>query len=319
VGIGAIHVVGGTLGIPELLIVLLLVGQCFTPVLTLKRIFHYAYFVPTIAASMFELLDATAPVMDKAAIRPQTADIRPPLVFEQVTFHYPTTSRLALKDVSFTLMPGQNLALVGRSGAGKTTVTSLMLRFFDPQKGRITIGGVNLRDLPLADLRRLISVVSQDVYLFHGTIRENLLFARPDAKERDLVTAARMAAAHEFIMATPDGYNTVVGERGLKLSGGERQRIAIARALLKDAPILILDEATSSVDIANETAIQKALRNITYGRSVLTIAHRLSTVKQADAILVLDSGRLLENGTHQSLLELNGVYASLAATQEERS
>ena len=318
VGLGALHVARGVLGISELLIVLLLVGQCFAPVLTLKRTFHYAYYVPTIAASIFELLDAATPVVEKTAARPRKK-VGPPLVFDQVTFRYPAASRPALQDVSFTLSPGQNLALVGRSGAGKTTITSLMLRFFDPQQGRITLGGVDLRDMPLADLRRLFSVVSQDVYLFHGTIRENLLLARPEAQDGELTAAAQMAAAHDFIMATPDGYDTVVGERGLKLSGGERQRIAMARAFLKDAPILILDEATSSVDIANEAAIQEALKEVTRGRSVLTIAHRLSTVRRADSILVLDSGRLLENGDHQSLIELNGVYARLAAPQGGRS
>jgi len=314
VGLGSLHLSQGSLAPSDLLIILLLVAQCFAPVLTLKRTFHYAYYVPTIATSIFELLDATPPIIETAAPTP-AAELTPSLAFDQVTFRYPTAARPALIDVSFTAPPGQTIALVGRSGAGKTTSVSLMLRFFDPLEGRITLGGVDLRNMALSDLRRRIAVVSQDVYLFHGSIRENLLLARPDATEAELIAAATMAAAHDFIMATPDGYESVVGERGLKLSGGERQRIAIARALLKDAPILILDEATSSIDLANEAIIQEALQRVMRGRTVLIIAHRLSTVRQADRILVLDSGRLIETGDHDNLIGLQGVYARLATLQ----
>ncbi|MFH1135516.1 MAG: ABC transporter ATP-binding protein [Pseudomonadota bacterium] len=314
VALGSLHLARGTLGTMELIIILLLAGQCFTPVLTLKKAFHYAYYVPTIADSIFKLLDAEAAVPEPAAPR-SPAESPPSLAFERVTFRYRAESPPALENISLTLPPGKTMALVGRSGAGKTTVASLALRFLDPQEGRITLGGVDIRDMTLADLRRRIAVVSQDVYLFHGSIRENLLFARPDASEAELIAAATMAAAHDFIMAMPDRYETVVGERGLKLSGGERQRIAIARALLKDAPILILDEATSSLDMANEAAIQEALKRATRGRTVLVIAHRLSTIRRADGILVLDSGRLIENGDHESLTELAGVYARLAAFQ----
>ena len=314
IGIGSVHLAQGILSPVELIIILLLAGQCFAPVLTLKRAFHYVYYVPTVSTSIFELLDAEPGILETKAPK-ATAGLEPTLAFEQVTFRYRQGSEPVLDKLSFTIPQGRTAALVGRSGAGKTTVASLILRFFDPQKGRITLGGTDLRDLSLNDLRSMISVVSQDVYLFHGTIRENLLFARPDASEEDLIRAARNASAHDFIQAMPAGYETVVGERGLKLSGGERQRIAIARALLKDAPILILDEATSSIDIANEAAIQEALQTVMKGRTVMIIAHRLSTVRQADRIMVLDSGRLIEKGDHRSLTELKGVYARLAALQ----
>jgi ATP-binding cassette subfamily C protein CydD len=318
VGLGSLRVSQGFLAPSELITILLLVGQCFAPVLTLKRTFHYAYYVPTIAASIFELLDTAPSIFDIAAPQP-AAKLRPALAFSHVTFHYPGAARPALRDVSFTAPPDQTIALVGRSGAGKTTAVSLILRFFDPQEGRITLGGTDLRDLALPDLRRRIALVSQDVYLFHGSIRDNLLLARPGATEKELLAATTIAAAHDFIMAMPHGYDTVVGERGLKLSGGERQRLAIARALLKDAPILILDEATSSIDLANEAVIQEALQRVMRGRTVLIIAHRLSTVRQADSILVLDAGRLIEKGDHDNLIELQGVYARLATLQGAKS
>ena len=317
-GLGSLHVARGSLLPVELIMILLLVGQCFSPVLTLKRAFHYVYYVPTIAASIFELLDAK--ILTPETIQPpNTSRLRPALAFDNVTFGYRADARPALDGISFTLTPGRTVALVGRSGAGKTTVVSLILRFFDPEKGRITLDGTDIRNIPLSDLRRRIAVVSQDVYLFHGTIRENILFARPEASEEELIAATTMASAHGFISDMPDGYETVVGERGLKLSGGERQRIAIARAFLKDAPILILDEATSSIDLANEAAIQKALARVSLGRTVLIIAHRLSTVKKADHILVLDAGRLIEKGAHDRLIGIKGVYARLAAIQGEAS
>lgn len=314
-GLGALHVAHGTLSPLSLLVILLLTGQCFAPVLTLKRALHYAYYVPTVATSIFELLDAVAPVPDSSPTsRWEPNDAR--IVLENVSFQYPGACRQALRNISFTVSPGRTTALVGRSGAGKTTVTALLQRFYDPAAGRITLGGKDIREMSLDDLRRKIAVVSQDVYLFHGSIRENLLFARPDATHTQMVAAATMAAAHDFVTAMPDGYETIVGERGLKLSGGERQRIAIARALLKDAPVLVLDEATASIDNANEAAIQKALWGLMRGRTVLIIAHRLSTIRSADRIYVLDEGQLIEKGAHEDLVESEGVYARLAALQE---
>jgi ATP-binding cassette subfamily B protein len=222
---------------------------------------------------------------------------------------------LALHDVSFTLQPGRLAALVGPSGAGKTTMTYLLPRLYDPTDGRILIDGHDLRDLSLASLASAIGVVTQETYLFHDTIRTNLLYAKPDASQAELESAARAANIHEFIVGLPDGYDTIVGERGYRLSGGEKQRIAIARVILKDPRILVLDEATSHLDSQSEALIQAALETVMKGRTSLVIAHRLSTIHAADLILVLDRGRIIEQGTHAELIEHNGLYAELYETQ----
>ena len=242
--------------------------------------------------------------------------IEPSVDFESVTFRYRPNDVPAVDGLSFSMRPGEVIAFVGRSGSGKTTVASLLLRFFDPQGGAIRVGGTDIRTFPLERLRSLCSIVSQDTYLFHGTVRENLLLARPGASQAELDQAAKSAAAYTFIHALPAGYDTVVGERGVKLSGGERQRISIARAILKDAPILILDEATSSVDIANEASIQEALSGIMKGRTTIVIAHRLSTVRNADRIYVLDRGRITESGSHAELMALGGAYRHLVNAEE---
>ncbi|MFW6069214.1 MAG: ABC transporter ATP-binding protein, partial [Chloroflexota bacterium] len=227
----------------------------------------------------------------------------------------PQEQRLALEDISFEILPGQLTALVRPSGAGKTTITYLIPRLYDPSSGRICIDGHNIRNVTLDSLAENIGMVTQDTYLFYDTIRANLLYAMPDASEADMIDAARAANIHDFIVSLPDDYDTVVGERGYRLSGGERQRIAIARVILKDPRVLVLDEATSHLDSLSEALIQEALQRVMEGRTSIVIAHRLATILAADKILVLDKGRLVESGTHGELLAQGGLYASLYETQ----
>ena len=232
-----------------------------------------------------------------------------------VRFAYGPGLPPALDGVDFTIETGQTVALIGRSGAGKTTAAHLLMRFWDPQDGEMTLDGHDLREYRLDDLRRQISLVAQDTYLFNASIRDNLLLAGPMATEDEMMRAAAMAAAHEFITALPDGYDTTAGERGVQLSGGQRQRIAIARAFLKNSPILILDEATSHLDAESEALIHASLVRLMSGRSTLVIAHRLSTIRAADKIVVLDSGKVVEQGDHAELMGRGGLYRRLVSTQ----
>jgi len=313
-GWGAVRVTQGTLSIDVLLIVLLLGNEIYKPILELNTAYHGGLEGATAAGGIFNLLD-TVPDVANAPDAASTPPSAPSISFEDVTFGYDKGKRPALLNLSFEIKPGENVALVGRSGSGKTTVVNLLLRFWDPQHGRITLGGRSLRDYALETLRSQISVVSQDTYLFHGTVADNLRMSRPDATKEELEKAARLANAHEFIKALPKGYDTIIGERGARLSGGERQRIAIARVLLKDTPILLLDEATSSVDAENEAIIQEALDRLKQGRTTLVVAHRLSTVINADRIIVLDSGEIVESGRHDELIRAGGIYAQLVSAQ----
>jgi ABC-type multidrug transport system fused ATPase/permease subunit len=313
--VGILRAVEGHIGVGGLLIIFLLGNEIFRPVRELGRLYHQGLNGVSAAQGIFALLADRPEVVEPAhslAPDPKSLTIR----FEGVTFGYDGGQRPALRAFDLEVTAGETVALVGSSGAGKTTVLNLLLRSFDPQHGRLVIGGVDARHMPLAQLRSLFALVSQETYLFHATVAENLRLARPDADQAALEAAARAAHAHDFIMGLPAGYDTVVGERGLRLSGGERQRLAIARALLKDAPILLLDEPTSSVDAENEELIQEAIRRLAQGRTTIVVAHRLSTVADADRIVVLEDGRVVESGRHAELLVAGGPYARLIAAQQ---
>jgi ABC-type multidrug transport system fused ATPase/permease subunit len=236
-----------------------------------------------------------------------------PVEFDRVSFSY--GDRLAVSDVSLTIPPGHMVALVGASGSGKTTLTSLLLRFYDPQQGSVRIGGIDLREVRVHELREQMAVVTQETILFNDTLRANIRLGRPSATDAEVEAAAKAAQAHDFILAKPGGYDFMIGERGASLSGGQRQRLAIARAILRNAPILVLDEATSALDTESERAVQLALDTLMKGRTTLCIAHRLSTIQHADLIVVMDQGRIVEQGHHDELLARNGLYARLHALQ----
>jgi len=265
---------------------------------------------------LVELLAIEDAVQDPTAPKSLPTRVSGAITFDAVTFHYPQRPNIvALDEVAFQVAAGETVAIVGPSGAGKSTIMQMLLRFYDPEIGGITIDGVNLRDMARHDFRKHIALVPQDAAIFALSAMENIRFGRPEASDEDVIAAAEAAAAHDFISALPDGYDTYVGERGVMLSGGQKQRIAIARAILRDAPILLLDEATSALDAESERLVQAAVENLSADRTTLVIAHRLATVKKADRILVMDQGKIVAHGTHDSLIAEQGLYARLAKLQ----
>ncbi|MER5335270.1 ABC transporter ATP-binding protein [Micromonospora sp. NPDC002717] len=304
----------GTLSIGTLVAFTALQGGLFRPLMGLLNVGVSVTASLALFARIFEYLDLPVEVDDPA--EPVDVDprrVRGDLRFTDVTFSYPGSDTAAVAGITLDVPAGTGLALVGETGSGKSTLAALVSRLHDPTSGRITVDGVDLRDLRLADLAAIVGVVSQETYLLHTTVRENLRYARPDATDAEIEAAARAARIHDLIAGLPDGYDTVVGSRGHRFSGGEKQRLAIARTLLRDPRILILDEATSALDTETERAVQRAFDEVARGRTTITIAHRLSTVRDADRIAVLDHGRIVESGTHDDLLERAGRYATLAA------
>ncbi len=324
--IGGHQAIRGDLSIGTLIAFVAYLTNLYRPVGQLANVYVNLQGALAVFERIFDYLDRTPEVQDREDAT-ELDEVRGDIALEDVTFEYPRPpyllhlkdvdeaavreSRTALREVSFEIRAGQRVALVGPSGAGKTTVTYLLPRFYDPTEGRILLDGHDLRDVTQTSLRQHFGVVTQDTFLFHTTVRENLLYARPAATEEEMFAAAKSANIHDFIADLPEGYDTVVGERGFRLSGGEKQRLAIARALLKDPDILILDEATSHLDATSEHLIQEALEVLLEGRTSVIIAHRLSTILNADQIVVMDQGRVVEVGRHAELLRNDGLYADL--------
>ena len=303
----------GTLNIGAYSVLVFMTQRLLWPLTRLGETFDLYQRAMASTTRILDLLDVEPQIVDGPR-RVPVESVRGEVTFEDVHFNYGNGQHV-VRGLSLHIPAGETAAIVGATGAGKSTVFTLLLRFYDIQRGRVLLDDQDIREFNLRDLRGAIGLVSQDVFLFHGTVRENIAYGTFDATDEQIVAAAKIAEAHDFIMDLPQGYDTIVGERGQKLSGGQRQRISIARAVLKDPPVLILDEATSSVDNETEAAIQRSMERITVGRTTIVIAHRLSTVRNADRIFVLENGILREQGRHEDLLRDNGIYATLWRVQ----
>ncbi|MGI5064812.1 ABC transporter ATP-binding protein [Treponema putidum] len=301
----------------SLLILLFMTNEVFRPANELAAYFHQGFMGITSMGGIFALLDEEEKIKDGGT---KTIDIKSADGFEikykNIEFAYKQKKNTVFKNLNFTVAKNEKLAVAGESGSGKTTIVNLLLRFYEPTSGSIYINGTDIKDLTLKSLRSLITVVSQETYLFNGTIKENLLHANEDADEEKLIDACKAANIHSFIQSLPEGYNTKVGERGLNFSGGQRQRIAIARAVLKNSPIVVLDEATSSVDTENENEIKQSLNHLLRNRTSITIAHRLNTIENSDRILVLHRGEIVEEGSYKELILKDGYYKKLVEAQQ---
>jgi len=335
-GLGGNLVIHGTIQLGTMIALTTLLGRVYGPITSLSSVQIQVMTALVSFDRVFEVLDLKPLIEEKPDARPLPPSTGPDIVFDDVSFRYPLASEVSLaslesialpmperadanegvlRHVTFRAPPGQLTALVGPSGAGKTTITSLVARLYDPGEGAVKIDGHDLRDVTLESLHDAVGVVTQDAHLFHDTIRANLLYARPGATEQQLIDACEEAQIWDLIRVLPDGLNTVVGDRGYRLSGGEKQRVALARLLLKAPSVVVLDEATAHLDSETESAVQRALKAALTGRTSLVIAHRLSTVREADQILVIDAGQVVERGTHEELIAEGGLYAELYHTQ----